>query len=543
MAAAMRVMELHAPMQTVKRSEGGTATAKAAYRAAERVECERTGQVHDYSRKRGVEGTAILAPDDAPEWAHDRQRLWNEAEARERRKDAQTAREIHVAFPAEFSPQQRKAAGLQIGQWLVNRYGCAVDIAWHEPGREGDQRNHHAHMLFTARRFENGGWAAKKDNPLDSPKTSPEELKQVRASVAGVMNNISAREKLGVYVEHVSFEQRGLDKEPTKHLGPAASEMERRGVQTDRGELNRQIEARNAAAEKLHQDRKIVDIQQAREELAQKLASRKQDSGQKMADRPAPTREEVSPVITFHPAAWTPFYAETHKRRQEMLEEQDRLYRAREDELKKQMAALHQSIDNRNMFVRFWRRVTGKTAAEREELSKATSLYDGIQEKKRLAQEAFEKDRQQRMERLKEEYREREAQMHEERIRAEQFSEAQAEEQRRVDEAQRTSEAQEAEMLRQESFRQQEFDRQAQLKDERRQQDSMRQSPAPLVPEPTQDTGRDTNTQTVSAPKIDYKPSEPDASQERAEEKQRQSEIDDLAKRMERGRDRGRGMG
>ena len=54
MAAAMRVMELHAPMQTVKRSEGGTATAKAAYRAAERVECERTGQVHDYSRKRGI---------------------------------------------------------------------------------------------------------------------------------------------------------------------------------------------------------------------------------------------------------------------------------------------------------------------------------------------------------------------------------------------------------------------------------------------------------------------------------------------------------
>ena len=425
---ALRVMELHAPVQTVQRSSGRSATAAAAYRAAERVECERTGQVHDYSRKQGVEETALLAPDAAPEWAQDRQKLWNQAELREKRKDAQTAREVNIAFPSEFSQRQRRQAGLQIGQWIVNRYGCAVDICWHAPDREGDQRNHHAHIMFTARRFENGDWAAKKDNPLDSPKTSSEELKTLRAALAGVMNDIAAREQLDVYVEHVSFEKRGLDREATKHLGPTASAMERRGQASDRGEENREIEQRNAAREKAHQDRKIIDIQEAREKLAQRQQARAQaerpadeaaEEFQQAAGKqeagfpPPPSREEVSPVITYHPAAWTPFYADAHKRRQEMLEEQDRLYRAREDELKKQMAGLHQSIDGRNVFSRFWRRITGQTAAEKEQLAQTTAAFDEIQEKKRLQAEAFEKDRQLRMEEMKEEYRRREVEMHE----------------------------------------------------------------------------------------------------------------------------------
>jgi hypothetical protein len=472
---ALRVMELHAPVKVVQRSTGRTATAAAAYRAAERVECERTGQIHDYTKKRGVEATALLVPDQAPAWAHDRQKLWNAAEMREKHPRAQTAREVEVALPSEFTPEERRQAGLKIGQWIVARYGTAADLCWHEPPRNGDQRNHHVHILFTTRRFENGEWSKTKDRRLDDLKQGPEEIKAMRGAIAGVLNDIAARENRQVYVEHLSFEKRGLDREATNHLGPTASAIERKGQASSIGDENRKIERRNAQREKAHQDRKIVNIEEAREKIAAQqeaarreqdrraeardaqnlqTASRKEEAANALPLRKAPTREEVSPVITYHPAAWTPFYADAHKRRQEMLDEQDRLYKAREDELKKQMAGLHQSIDNRNIFARFWRRMTGKTAAEQAELARATTAFDEIQEKKRIASEAFENDRQRRMQTMKEEYRQREAEMYERQL-AEKAQAEESEDQRaeRIRAEREKAEASRARDLEQEAYR------------------------------------------------------------------------------------------
>jgi len=374
----MRVMELHAPVKTVKRSAGRSATAAAAYRAAEKIECERTGQVHDYTRKRGVEDTALLLPDESPEWAHDRSNLWNHAEMREKRKDAQTAREIEVSFPAEFSQEHRRAAGIKIGQWIVHRYGAAADVAWHEPSREGDQRNHHAHVLFTVRRLEKGKWAERKDNPLDNPRTSGEELKNFRGAVAGIMNDISAREKLGVFVEHLSFKSRELDREPTQHMGPIASEMERRGEVTDIGQKNRDIKARNAERDKLYEEQENLQAGMQR-------------------------KGNVVPFPKSKPEDWSSFYAETTKRRQTMLEKLDAEHLAKEQAMREDMAKLRFNIDHRGAFVRFWRRITGQMRADKEQLAKTTAAYDAIQEKRRLAAEAFEKERVEKMERLKQE--------------------------------------------------------------------------------------------------------------------------------------------
>ena len=77
----------HLSVKTIKRSAGRSATAAAAYRAGELIACAREGRVHDYTRKLGVEDSFILAPDGAPDWAQDRQALWNAAEARETRLD------------------------------------------------------------------------------------------------------------------------------------------------------------------------------------------------------------------------------------------------------------------------------------------------------------------------------------------------------------------------------------------------------------------------------------------------------------------------
>src|SRR5437868_11549864 len=98
-----RVANYHLSVKPVKRSEGRSVTAAAAYRAADRIRDQQTGQVFDYTRKRGVEYTEIVLPTEAVrrdiQWARDRTTLWNAAEGAERRKDARVGREFEVALP------------------------------------------------------------------------------------------------------------------------------------------------------------------------------------------------------------------------------------------------------------------------------------------------------------------------------------------------------------------------------------------------------------------------------------------------------------
>lgn len=256
----MRVMELHAKVSVVQRAKGRTATSAAAYRSASRIECERTGQVHDYRRKQGIEETALLVSAEAPNWAKDRVTLWNRAELREKHPRAQPAREIELSFPFEFSKAQRREAGLQIGQLIVDRYKVAADLAWHRPSRTGDNKNFHLHVLFTARPFKNGDWSKTKDRTLDDRLgKGPQEIEYLRQAVAGIINGIATRDKLPVHIEHRSFARRGLDREPTQHMGPIATQMERRGVRSRIGSRNRAIMARNKRREKLYAKRAELD--------------------------------------------------------------------------------------------------------------------------------------------------------------------------------------------------------------------------------------------------------------------------------------------
>ena len=120
--------------------------------------------MHDYTAKRGVEACFILAPDDAPSWAQDRAALWNAAEARETRSNSVTAREWELALPSEISDAARIEIARAFAQQLVERYGVAADVAIHAPHREGDQRNHHAHILTTTRVLSAEGLTDKGDH-------------------------------------------------------------------------------------------------------------------------------------------------------------------------------------------------------------------------------------------------------------------------------------------------------------------------------------------------------------------------------------------
>ncbi len=94
----------HLSVKTISRSAGRSATAAAAYRVGVEITDERTGEIHDYRRKGGVESAAVILPDNAPEWARDRAQLWNAAEQAEKRKNSTVAREFVIARPAELSP-------------------------------------------------------------------------------------------------------------------------------------------------------------------------------------------------------------------------------------------------------------------------------------------------------------------------------------------------------------------------------------------------------------------------------------------------------
>ena len=231
----------HLSVKTIKRSAGRSATAAAAYRVGERIECQREGRVHDYTRKQGIEETFILAPKDAPDWATDRSRLWNEVEASETRRNSVTAREWELALPSEISAEDRSQITRDFAQELVSRYGVAVDVAIHSPHREGDQRNHHAHVLTSTRKLEAEGFTAK-TRVLDSAKTGGVEIEQMRGLWAELQNRALERAGEVERVDHRSLEaqreaalERGdtlsaeeLDRDPELKLGPAANSMERR---------------------------------------------------------------------------------------------------------------------------------------------------------------------------------------------------------------------------------------------------------------------------------------------------------------------------
>lgn len=214
-------------IKPVKRSAGRSATAAAAYRAGAEIVDQRTGEVHDYTRKGGVVSAEIVAPDHAPAWAHDRGALWNAAEAAENRKNSQVAREFLIGLPHELDADQRQELAREFAQSLVDRYGFAVDVCIHAPDKGGDQRNHHAHILATTRRMEPDG-LGKKTRELDDKTTGPLETRWVRQQFEDLTNDHLERAGLDERIDMRSYKDQGLDLEPTQHMGPAATAMERR---------------------------------------------------------------------------------------------------------------------------------------------------------------------------------------------------------------------------------------------------------------------------------------------------------------------------
>ena len=225
----------HFSARTVSRSAGRSSTAAAAYRAAERIVDERTGEIHDYTRKGGVVASEVILPGGG---TMERAALWNKVEAHHKRGDATVAREFVVALPAELDPTQRQDLARSYARELADRYRVAVDVNVHAPGKEGDQRNHHAHILLSACYASTAGALGKKAVELDPIHCQRHGLANVveveRERWERLANQ--ALEKAGqeARIDHRSLEAQGIhDRLPGVHLGPTATAIERSGRESD----------------------------------------------------------------------------------------------------------------------------------------------------------------------------------------------------------------------------------------------------------------------------------------------------------------------
>ena len=250
----------HFSAKPISRASGRSAVAAAAYRCAEKLTNERDGITHDFSRKQGVEHAEIVLPDRCSgamvanaEWAKDRSALWNAAEAAENRKDARVAREFEIALPHEMTAEQRLELTRSFAQDLANRYGGAVDIAIHAPHSASDVRNHHAHLLMTTRQVTEEGLGEKTHIEWKNVRllneglpTTQMQLRDIRQSWEQHANEYLAMAGLDVRIDHRSHRERGLELEPTEHMGVHATQMQRRGLDVSRTRLHAEALLRNA---------------------------------------------------------------------------------------------------------------------------------------------------------------------------------------------------------------------------------------------------------------------------------------------------------
>lgn len=241
----------HCQAKAISRASGRTTTAAAAYRAGVRITDERTGEIHDYTRKQGVLYSQVITPEQG--LIIDRKDLWNMAEAAEKRKDAKVAREWEIALPEELDAIKRASLAYRFASYLVERYGVAADITIHAPNAKGDQRNFHAHILTTTRKFDDLE-LTEKTRILDSPKTSGLEIAAVRQHWAEMVNKALERAGHEARIDHRSLSAQGSSLEPTVHLGPSAAAIERKGQNSRRGAVNKAIQERNGSREELEKD-------------------------------------------------------------------------------------------------------------------------------------------------------------------------------------------------------------------------------------------------------------------------------------------------
>ncbi|HEY3784364.1 MAG TPA: MobQ family relaxase [Steroidobacteraceae bacterium] len=291
----------------ISRGTGARVTRAAAYRAGERIRDERTGDIYDFSGRQGVAHQEIVLPSQLAghaqvDWARDRSTLWNAAERVGQRRDSRLARELLVFLPVELTPTERIHLVRSFSQELADQYGSAVDYAIHEPRPGADLRHHHAHVLMTTREitpeglgprttFELGG----RERHLRGLGPSKEDYLHIRERWAQMTNDALRHAGLAARVDHRSYKDQGINREPAPTIpGKVFYAEQRSGAPTPAGEAIRaryreRVEARAKGGEELERV-----LQRQKQELRQRAseALKREASQRKQVPWGALTREE-----------------------------------------------------------------------------------------------------------------------------------------------------------------------------------------------------------------------------------------------------------
>lgn len=305
----------HLEAKVISRGAGRSACAASAYLSCSQILNDYDGIQHDYTQKSGLVWQAVFLPEYAPQEWSDRAVLWNAVEANEKTKDSRLAREFVVALPIELGKDQWTALLTEYIQSNFVAEGMCADVAIHDTGghnphahimltvrpldehgkwqyktekeylcvRDGDERG------FTATEFKAAqadGWEKQypykvgkqkvymapsaaeaqnlvrvakhpkstkygRQNPIAEKWNSDEQLVVWRKAWADTTNAYLERAGADARIDHRSHAERGLDEQPTIHEGVVARALEKKGIISDRCEINRQIKADNALLREL----------------------------------------------------------------------------------------------------------------------------------------------------------------------------------------------------------------------------------------------------------------------------------------------------
>ncbi len=237
----MAIYHLH--VKVIGRKAGSSAVASAAYRSASRMRDERIDRVQDFSNKRGVVHSEIMLPEGAPEHLGDRERLWNDVEAFEVRKDAQLAREVEFAIPREMTQAQGIELARDFAQAEFVDQGMIADVNVHWDMAEDGSPKPHAHVMLTMRSVDENGFGPK---VRDWNRT--EMVERWRERWAEHVNERLAELDIDARIDHRSLEAQGIGLEPQSQIGAPAQRIEGEGIEAaDRADMHREIARNNGA--------------------------------------------------------------------------------------------------------------------------------------------------------------------------------------------------------------------------------------------------------------------------------------------------------
>lgn len=231
----MAIYHLH--VKVIGRKAGSSAVASAAYRSASRMRDERIDRVQDFSGKRGVVHSEVMLPENTPEHLSDRERLWNDVEAFEVRKDAQLAREVEFSLPRELT----QAQGIELARDFVQSefvdQGMIADLNVHWDIGEDGMPKPHAHVMLTMRSVDENGFGPK---VRDWNRT--EMVERWRERWAEHVNERLAELDIDARIDHRSLEAQGIGLEPQSQIGAPAQRIEGDGIEAaDRADMHREI--------------------------------------------------------------------------------------------------------------------------------------------------------------------------------------------------------------------------------------------------------------------------------------------------------------